>query len=181
MKLGFLSAIACGLIGMGLAALSPVQAEPAVSPNASLEAEVEKAKRVCRDHSIFRAHQNCECIGERFREARLRDGTAQSLNNVLNSVGTLCPDRAAIAAYRYGLCLENIARQYPDFSRERHETFCACVAKDYAERYVKKPINSIRAQTQMQVAARVDCGSGAFLVERSAKRKQLMEQQKSGR
>src|SRR5690606_2896635 len=45
MKLGFLSAIACGLIGIGLAALSPVQAEPAVSPNASLEAEVEKAKR----------------------------------------------------------------------------------------------------------------------------------------
>ncbi|HWL04280.1 MAG TPA: hypothetical protein VNQ99_05005 [Xanthobacteraceae bacterium] len=171
--------IAAGLFVVWAAWLPAAQAQPTAVSTAALEAEVEKARQVCADHRIFSAHQNCECIGEKFREARLKAGPQQSLNNIINSIGTLCPDKASITAYRYKLCLKNAAFSYRDFPRERHETFCTCVSQDYAKRYMAAPINSIRSQTSMNVQAQVACGSGQFLRERGEMRKKRLEEQKS--
>jgi len=171
--------IAAGLFVVWTAWLPAAQAQTSAISTAALEAEVEKAREVCADHSIFAAHQNCECIGEKFREARLKAGPEQGFNNLLNSVGRLCPDKASITTYQYKLCLKSAARRYPDFPRQRHETFCACVAQGYAKLYTAKPVNSIGAQTSMNVRAQLACGSGQFLRERSEMRKKRLEEQKS--
>jgi len=125
-------------------------------------AEVDEAKSLCRDHRIFSAYQDCECIGGKFRDARLSVGPDVSLNNILDEVGTECPNPPAIAKYEYERCVPRTQKNFPFAEESAIDTYCQCVGNDVAKKYEQKPVNSIRYQTQLLVSAQVGCDSAQF-------------------
>lgn len=142
----------------------------------ALHAEVAKVEQSCRSHSIFSAYQDCSCFAGKFLEARLQDRKT-SRPNLMMTVSKLCPNPPAISAYQKELCLGRMARNYPRAAGHEVRKFCACVGEGVADRYTSKPINSIRAQTQMVVSAGLACGYSRFRKEAERERKQRLEEQ----
>lgn len=119
--------------------------------------EAGDAKASCEDNRVMRQYQDCNCIAEKFVEARIAAGSDMSANTLLSRISEAYPNPPTIVKHQKSRCLE-LMRYTAEYDSGDLEKFCSCVGDTVAKIYTAKPTSNSYALIEYYSNAQMACG-----------------------
>ena len=142
--------------GLNLGSLQ-IQAEPKVPPDEIPEIllmEMDTIVRNCRANYTYNNFHDCECLGVKFVDARLKSDPEVSKETIFTQIGNECPSEERIAGFVYNGCMAFMESVRPDDFKE----YCECTANAMALSYTRRPILNVGYIDNLRRGAYYSCG-----------------------
>ncbi len=116
--------------------------------------ETQQVHDYCARQGFFSTMYDCECIGARFFEHRLAEGTETAPLQVVNRLARQCPNEPAMAAYGYSRCINQSV-----YFQHIADEVCQCAGNEFAQRFARSPSSSFSYLTNLTVSTTSACHS----------------------
>ncbi|WJW76545.1 hypothetical protein QVG61_05505 [Thiohalobacter sp. IOR34] len=117
--------------------------------------ETSKARQECSMASLRRAHYDCNCVAEAFKQARTLGGPQPPYHELYSGAfEKRCIDREAVTKLYESQCMQQNSVKLQAGARD----YCACYGEKTAERFLDKPYfsNEYRGLVHREVSKACD-------------------------
>lgn len=126
--------------------------------------EATKAHRDCSTGSVVRIYYNCDCVKEKFIQARTTQGPDASYHTINRETRNRCISPESITEYRYDLCVDQESQRI-----KKYDSYCKCYSETMANKFVERPYLSLDFLGILHKESYKECGYNNYVIGRDAK------------